>query len=75
MSKKKEPSMDEAEMITILEEIARGSGNAAAKLAAIKELRDIRGGKPPKVKKSPEKEAEDEFADLDAAPQLHVLSS
>ena len=43
-------------MVAILEEIARDSQNAAARIAAIKALREIGDGKPPN----------DAFADLDA---------
>ena len=36
-----EASLDENEMVRILEEIARDSGNAAARIAAIKQLREM----------------------------------
>jgi hypothetical protein len=45
------------EMVAILEQSARESNNAAARIAAIKALREIGDGKP----------ANDAFAELDAA--------
>jgi len=45
------------EMVAILEEIARESNNAAARIAAIKALREIGDVKP----------AEDAFSELDRA--------
>ncbi len=39
-----EPTLDRAEAIEILEEIAREGGNAAARIAAIKQLEAMRDG-------------------------------
>lgn len=41
------PELTEVEMVEILKAIAREGGNAAARIAAIKELRAIRGGERP----------------------------
>lgn len=52
-----ERTLNEQEMVDILEDIARNAGNAAARIAAIKTLREIdAGGKP----------VADGFAALDA---------
>ena len=40
-------ALDEDEMVTILEEIARNSSNQSARISAIKELRAMRGGQKP----------------------------
>jgi hypothetical protein len=40
-------SLDEQEMIDILEDIARNGGNAAARIAAIKVLREMDSGEKP----------------------------
>ena len=48
-------TLTEQEMIEILEEIARDGGNAAARIAAIKELKAFDDGKP----------ADEAFAALD----------
>lgn len=40
-------ALSEQEMIDILEEIARDGRNGAARIAAIKTLREIRGGEKP----------------------------
>ena len=50
-------ALTEDEMVEILEDIARHGRNQAAQIAAIKTLREIRGG---------EKPAADGFAALDA---------
>ena len=51
-----ERKLSEQEMVRILEDIARGSGNAAARIAAIKVLREMDAG---------EANADDGFAALD----------
>jgi hypothetical protein len=43
------PDLSEVEMVEILKAIARDGGNAAARIAAIKELRAIKGGKRPEL--------------------------
>lgn len=43
-NKPAEPTLDRAEAIEILEEIAREGGNAAARIAAIKQLEAMRDG-------------------------------
>ena len=54
-----EPSrLSDAEMIEILEDIARNGKNQAARIAAIKVLREIHDGEQPVA---------DGFAELDAA--------
>lgn len=47
MSEGTTPELTEVEMIEILKEIARDSQNAAARIAAVKELRAIAQGKKP----------------------------
>lgn len=42
-----EHRLSEDEMVDILEDIARNGGNAAARIAAIKALREMDAGKPP----------------------------
>jgi hypothetical protein len=39
-------TLDDQQMIDILEEIARDERNRAAQISAIRQLREIRGGKP-----------------------------
>lgn len=51
-----ERTLDEQEMINILEQLARDGSNGAARIAALKMLREIDAG---------EKPADDEFAALD----------
>jgi hypothetical protein len=41
-----EKTLDEQEMVDILEDIARNGGNAAARIAAIKALREMDAGAP-----------------------------
>ena len=41
------PELTEVEMVEILKRIARDGGNAAARIAAIKELRLMRSGEKP----------------------------
>ena len=41
------PELTEQEMIEILEDIARNGGNAAARISAIKTLREMRNGVQP----------------------------
>jgi hypothetical protein len=40
-------TLTEAEMVEILEDLARNSRSATARIAAIKALREIRGGEQP----------------------------
>lgn len=40
-------SLSDQDMVDILEDIAANAGNAAARIAAIKVLREIRGGESP----------------------------
>ena len=57
------PDLTTEEMVEILKAIARDGGNAAARIAAIKELRAIRGeGKP----------VADAFAALDASARVRL---
>lgn len=53
------PELTEEEMVEILKAIARDGSNAAARIAAIKELRIMRGAKKPD---------EDDFGKLYALP-------
>lgn len=58
------PDLTQDEMVEILKGIARDGGNAAARIAAIKELRAIRGeGKP----------VGDAFAVLDGPRKLKAV--
>jgi len=58
------PDLTRAEMLEILKSIARDGGNAAARIAAIKELRAIQeDGKP----------VSDAFAALDGPPKLKAV--
>lgn len=61
-----EQTLDDQEMIDILEEIAREGGNAAARIAAIKTLREIGLG---------EKPAADGFAALDEVAKVRKRRS
>jgi hypothetical protein len=60
----KTPDLTEAEMVEILKTIAREGQNSAARIAAIKTLREIRNG---------EKPSDSTFAQLDElAPKRRV---
>ena len=59
-------TLDDQEMVDILEDIARNGGNAAARIAAIKVLREIRGGERPVA---------DGFAELDSRAGGQVARS
>jgi hypothetical protein len=58
-------TLSDQDMIDILEDIAKNGGNAAARIAAIKVLREIAGGQP----------AEDAFSKLDAVATGHRLKA
>jgi hypothetical protein len=51
-------TLSDQQMVDILEDIAKNAGNAAARIAAIKVLREISGGEP----------VADAFSALDAGP-------
>ncbi|HET6409143.1 MAG TPA: hypothetical protein VFG14_14740 [Chthoniobacteraceae bacterium] len=58
-----ERTLSDQDMVDILEEIARNAKNGAARIAAIKVLREIASGEP----------VEDAFSKLDGPPKLRAV--